>query len=897
MDDFEKNASVGMSEFSAPGTSVGGAESPEELSGEVDEFGSRAPSSTPFTPETTSAVGREYEVQDYLAGLAGGFNLGITDVIGAPVDLTNFIIKQGGLGSKNPLGGSNWIRQQMEGLLGPTPTGPDTPVGRVVHRVGRELGTAFVPAAGIAKVASKLPVAGVSTGGMVTKGILEPVAKAPALSAAGEVSAATGAGVGAGMSREIAPDNTAAEVTSQILGGIAGPTALVGATHTAGPMVAKTTKRLLSSFSTKAQNRAAERQLKKVLGGQLPEKAVAGLEEAEDLAKIAPGFDPSTAGATKSAALRQQQEGLERRAFGEELDSMVAKRASSEAAIEDFRGRQFEGVENDPELIVYEAADRVDVYLKSADKLIAKNLLDQGGLVRAKNPTLDKFSRGEWLRKEIDTARTNASLKMSIRLKELGLDDVDISEPFDAWQSEMVKKYGRGSRYQDVESIPGTIKRMSELRQNRRVIETLDDAGEPTTVSVADNVSFNDLKAIRERIVSETLKALSPFSPDKVKVRGLTLLKRDLDMFLKDIEPTLGEGYSTFRREYYENFVVPFERGAVYRIRRKDGTGDYRTSGEQVAQEFLRSQSTAKQFQENFGGDLSMQKAVLDSALDDMFDRATLNGVLDERKLESWVRKNDSVLNELPWLKNEVTSIETAQNNLWERQAALAQRRDFIGKKTLAKHLARFQEGALDEENVLGKALQTSKYMGELVSFLKKGKKGTSALESLQKNTWLKITDGTSEQILQDIDKYRKSLYILFDPAHVRAMERVSAMKGMMEFTAPPKGAERKARPLAALEDKLGANVPQAANRWWQAQIGKVGKFWYYADALRTMVYKKSQRHFEKLMKEGLYDRKVAMQLAADLEGANVKPDLRKLRRIASEPYRLGLTYLREDEE
>jgi hypothetical protein len=162
-----------------------------------------------------------------MAQAMSGVNEGIASTIGAPVDLMTGAINLGvrGVNSlagtdiptiNSPVGGS----QQVTAAMAPS-ISREAPQGmgqRFARRVGQELGASALPAGAIAGAASRGTSAlsrGVNQMGEAARGNL-------GLFAAGEAGGAVGAGVGAATAQEVAPDSPFAEITGQLLGGVAG---------------------------------------------------------------------------------------------------------------------------------------------------------------------------------------------------------------------------------------------------------------------------------------------------------------------------------------------------------------------------------------------------------------------------------------------------------------------------------------------------------------------------------------------------------------------------------------------------------------------------------------------------------------------------------------------------
>jgi len=284
--------------------------------------------------------------------------------------------------------------------------------------------------------------------------------------------------------------------------------------------------------------------------------------------------------------------------------------------------------------------------------------------------------------------------------------------------------------------------------------------------------------------------------------------------------------------------------------------------------------------------------ALQNSMLDDLAETATRDGVLDAKKLDAWKRWHKDVLNELPATKKTVSKIEAAQNSLWERQSQLARRKQGIGESALAKSLDRFSRGEVSGDKLLNDALSNHKKMGQLVNHVRRD---PLALETLKRTVWERISSGDSADILNSLAANEKSLQRLFGQEHLKNLNHVSSMKMMMERVPPPAGAEYIHKPLEGFETLTGMAVPQAATRYWAFMSGRVPKYYLAFDIAKASLYKKAQRHFDTLMKEALYDPRVAKEMAENVVQAKF-PE-KSAKRLGARLFALGLPYIDDTEK
>lgn len=163
------------------------------------------------------------------SALAGVNHDGIAQALGLPVDAVTGVLNMALRGVRSvggpdygqiedPVGGSASIRAIMDTAGVPNPA-PTTPGETFARRVGQEVGSAAATAG--------LPFAKVVQGaGSVGRSLARPATEAVQNSALGryaatEATAATGAGVGAALAENQAPDSQLAEVIGQLTGAVA----------------------------------------------------------------------------------------------------------------------------------------------------------------------------------------------------------------------------------------------------------------------------------------------------------------------------------------------------------------------------------------------------------------------------------------------------------------------------------------------------------------------------------------------------------------------------------------------------------------------------------------------------------------------------------------------------
>ena len=758
---------------------------------------------------------------------------------------------------------------------------PGTIPGKILGRTMEEVGASAAPGAALLRSARGVPVVkeGLSTGKRILQSFINPIKKAPGRAAAGELLASTTAGLGAGTAQTVFPDSPAAETWGQIIGGVTPGAATWGPVG----LGVRLTKKIISRFSSEVQKSGAREGIEKLLGGALTDSAYDKLKRAGAFGKKAPGFKPTIAEATGEPGLLATQREIERNAQGSFLSDITTRRQESLDAIETFANKSAPKGDLEPEYIVNTANNKIEAFGERVQKQIETTVQRQkdlgGGL-----QSIDRLSTGGEIRSGIEKARVKASTAMSIRAQELGISDIDLSDQFNEWTGLLKEKYAPVSRFEDMESVPNIYK---QLMRDKKAIDTALEAGKESIPS-----TFQDIKALRERITDDLIDSVGATNPNRRKVRFLTRLKKDVDGFVDSLDATLGEKYKQFRTEYFNEYVTPYESGVVFKVRSKDGTGFYKNYDETVADMFFGKQSGAKQYLANFSDNPEMMAAMEVSVLDNMQREVLKDGVVDGNKLAMWTKKYQDSLNELPTIKSKVTSISKAQGALDARLKQLAARKVSIENTALSKQIARYSKGEIPAAKVLSDALESPSRMLLLKSFIKNDE---AAIGSLKKFAWDKAIQGTPDAISEYVRSHRKTLIMLFGPEHFQNIDDVVSMRKMLAITDTPKGKAYIPGPLDKIEEAIGMPIPQIATRIYAFKTGRLSTSYLIPEILRNVVYKKGIRHAEALFREALYDPNVAKEMAeaVRIRGMPIKRANRLQGRLAA----LGLPYIDREEQ
>lgn len=794
---------------------------------------------------------------EYATGAIGGFNVGLTNLAGVPVDLATMGLNLiPGVDIQQPFGGSESIRRGMNVIGDFFPEPPPTAGGRFAARVGEELGAAALPSTailGAARGVPKLAQMGQGLRQRLGQAFFDPIRRAPGLAAAGEAVAATGAGVGAATAQQVFPGNKTAEMFGQVFGG------LTPALLAQMPSVKATqfVRWLIGKFSAETAAKEGAQAVQKALSDELTMEAERLLREADVLRKEMPGFDPSLGEATGSPAMLATQRSLEAAATGGELEQLAARRALSETAVEGYAARQAPVADEGPDFIIDTAnqqimdlrarADIEDVAVAAGRRRVAEGL-----------PIADKPTIGEGIRTKILDARNAASLKMTALANKLGINTEDVTAPFDTWRKTILAELTPVSEFSDIAGLSAVRKALTRTRPKEEITPILGPDGRP--LPRTETTNFQDVRAVRERLGDAIRDALGSATPNRKVVRSLIQARKSLDRFMA----TLADGdpsgrLKEFNAAYFNEYIKPFEAGTVFKVRMRDGRGFYRTTDEKVADAFWQpgNVSAARQYKALFGADPEANAALEAVALDSLRNAAVRDGVIKPNLFESWVRRHLSLLDEFPGIKRKVSGIEQADQALIARQGAVNTRRQLIEDQVLTRELNAYAGAAKTSEQVIEAAVRDSRKMAQLVRTLKEGP--AEALDALRRNIWDRALEGDIPGFLA---ANADSLGALFTPAHIKSLNAIASARAMHARIPPPRGAGYKPVPLAGVESAIGQGIPQIGSRIFAFKSGRMQKGYLVLDTFMRGLRGRAQTSAEDLFRVALYDPEIAKAMA-----------------------------------
>jgi len=529
-----------------PGESVVQSRTDEPGSGSGEERdGQESDGATPDFPGEDVDSDSSTLVES-LGSAAFGFNRGLANVAGLPVDALNAAAGLVGLEAEEPILGSKNLKGMLA-EIGAAPAVGEETEQPFLARVGEEFGAASVPFGALGSIARTS-----RQGGRLLGPVLQSFRAKPGRNAGVEATSATGAGTAAATAQQVDPGNEEAEVAAQLFGGLASPAAIFSRS---GPETARKVRRTLSTFTPKGAEREAARQLRQVVRD--PKGAAQRLEGEAD--------------AVEGAALTPAQETQDPGLLALER-SLIRRSAEVEQRFDDLARQTQQALRNEGTQISGDVpVERTREFLQERQQRL-KDLLDARTTVATQNAqnrlselegTPSRGELGRVAREEFEKALNDASRQ----------------------EQELF------ARVNEEASAPTTNAKQaleSELAARRKADDPADLPDFVTRTLSGDNPTFGDtenlgeLQSFRSRLLRSIRGERASEAPNRNKIRILENVQRGVldDMAEAADETTeVGQDLQTaldFSRQLNEKF----RQGPVGRLLNFERSG-----GEQVAPE------------------------------------------------------------------------------------------------------------------------------------------------------------------------------------------------------------------------------------------------------------------------------------------------------------------------
>ncbi len=813
---------------------------------------------------------------DYAQGTTGGINRGIAAALGAPVDLMSAAIEFVGVPQPGePVLGSQWFKDvfsKMEDLAGVTPgsmtsKGPDTPAGRILTRVGEEIGAGMVPG-GLAAKGPKIAQAAIPKGGIkeLVRNVFTNTAGKPVAGIlAAETAALTGAGAGAGLAREIAPDSMAGEIIGQLFGGTA-------AAFAPSVVSAKLGSRLMSKFSPEAQRQVATETASKFIQGDMTTEALERLDDSARLIDEIPGFKPTTAERAGTPGLLEAQKQLEKRA----TPAAVKRRQTSEAAIGRYAGAKAPKAENDLEYVVDTARQQVDDVRGDLARDIDDVAERQVRLAERHAPPGDPLDAGTRIRQALEGRYGEEQQLFTQYADEAGLNDEAFSIEFDEMRDALKDAYESASKFvaEEGEALAPPSQAVSRILKGD------------------DVQSLPALLEIRSDIARELRLLETQGTPDSKALRGLRVMKKAFDDQLEEAieqsgDPEMIDRFRDFNQRYRNDIVELFKDGPSRQVLRKTGAGTYVTPDEKVAEAYFRPGhvSAANQFNKVFKDDPMARAALRDTVLDSLNKAVVRDGRIKPEALQNWMGRHRTVLDEFPGIRDEISNTVELQDDLVRRAKELDDRQKMVQKRLLTRRVDSFTRGTIQPDRLLDDAVQKPQLMRELVESVKGS---PEALAGLRRAVWDKVEVMEPGSIADYLDKHAGSLDQVLSPKHRESLRIIDGARSLLAQTPTPTPDVSVPTIRSSFINKFGIAPDMLANRIHTLNTGRSEKSYVVTNVLFNIFGRKQQEVLDDVMRKVLYEPQVAADLAQSIKTGQVSGPVAQ--RLGARWFALGIT-------
>lgn len=784
------------------------------------------------------------------------FNRGVYATANAPTALAN--LAMGGIDKIAEQFGGNVdyrFKRPLEAIapeldaVPMTVPEPKTRAGEFAGVVGEYTGANVLPAAGVMAAAPKvaaLTQGSQKIGGQLANSMARSITNAPGKAASGELAATLGAGTGAAIGRSASDGNPAAEFIGATLGGMAAPFAPM-----ASPMYwgRKGYQYVKPKLSKENIDRTVNNSFSKHLKKNLTPDAIENVKRTQDIQKDIPDYKPSAAEATESPALMATQEAFERSMAGDALNQAVKRRASNKSAALAARDRLRPVSRLTPDAAFRSQTSRLNRTqtrigdaledLNRREFMIGENLQSGGR----------RNVQGSTIRDELINERARVKEEMSITANEMGLNDDAALFDFGSAKDPLKQSVQPRSKLADRSAIPN------------RILSDIDVMG--------DNASIVDMMELRSRIGADIREAKSTPSGQK-RVPYLERLKASVDeqtdaMIARTEDPGLADRLREFRDMYRRDYIEPFETGAAGQVLRKDIDGMYRVNDEEVAKQFFKgwNQTASEQFQRVFKNSPAAQRAISDVAIDDLYNSAATDGILDPMKMESWARQNRGVIADFPEIRSRLSNTQKAISEIAARRKVLKQRQKAVEQTALARDLKRINDpvtGVTGDSIIDGAISPNPGQMQNIARMLK----GEEARNALAGRVWDRVINDKNPA--QFFEANKASIEVALGPEKAKSAYRIAEALRKNSLMRKIEGQAIDPNPVGDVEAILGSSFASIGSKLYQARVGFASPRYVVMDlASRTFRHMTGQRAIAALQ-EAIYDPEVAIIMAKTIQ-------------------------------
>jgi hypothetical protein len=650
-----------------------------------------------------------------------GFNIGARNLMGMPVDIVNWTLRQAGAPvSERPFMGSEFLKDYF-----PEKVEPRGGIERALQAGGEGAAYALAPQAGLEIMAARAaaPLIKSAPTGVTAKETAQKLfgaRQSGSLPATAEnIALNVGAGAGAQTAGEMVESKY--RPLAELVGGVAGGGAsqLVTEGVKAVPQLFTGLYRYLEpSFGSEAQRRVASRKLAE--GATSPARSLDILENEPGV--IVPGSRPTTFEMTGDTGLGQ----LQRKAETQSPEPFIQRQGEQAVAREEaLSGVAPEGAPTEVSRLLRQQLDAFDQSetqaAQQAEARVRTIIERMGGDVTPEDA-------GRIMREELQRAKTAARDERS-RLYNL----IDPDQRLNAVSTglrETSARIAAESADPLAKPLEGELKAIVEVASGvgdvipfntlRQFDTRISDAMRAELMSNGETNTYRQLKMMKDGVmdaINNAVENQQRYEAGAVASGSMssadTLEQRLRSQWGVGEASPRGAGEPNLRPENVaaldaakaaqKTYAGTFREGPVGEVLRPGKSqGQYKKQFDaEVGPTFFRKGNTGAQAMEAFqrasannpGADQAMREYIVTSMLRETVDPRT--GLIDEKSFNTWRRKHESALSAVPQIDRLFTSVADASRNATEIAAAARSRIEQAQRSAFSKII-----GANDAETV-----------------------------------------------------------------------------------------------------------------------------------------------------------------------------------------------------
>lgn len=787
-------------------------------------------------------------------------------------------------------------------------------VGRVGEEVGSNL--PFMGAAQkAAPVISELAETGTNVVQRAFGNLAKGVTQTPGRATVGETVATVGSGTGAATAQEIAPGNRLAEMGGQLAGGVGVPLifTLTGAVATknivsrliakygknaisattgsippesaqkiqqalgsipmVGPRTAKTFKQIVEE-SNKLATQTARKKVRDELAALAGKEFQPNVIRAGEVESAVPGTQLSIGQRTQNPYVMMRELDMQKYMTPAEVMAMHTRFTNNDKALQKFVWSKRPQSDLSPEYII-----------KSIDGSITSERLQTEELVKMANeqqqqlaeslPDINLADIGKRLRELQISYREKAQADLAEMRESLGLNEVDLSAPFNDWRNAVVQKYqGRAYTEADLGSVLNYLQKVGKPNVAEQM--AMKETDTPFVIT------WDDLQFMDQQLGDAWRSARAGEAPNFAKARAIAEMQKDVTSFMDSLDSQLGANYTQYKTAYREKLIEPFRDKAAFEVTARNGRGFYKTYDEEVASSYFYPGgiSDIRKFKQIYGDDSDANRALEAVVLDDLRNSAVVDGVINKTRLNTWLNNHESVLRETPAIKDKVSTVQRANEFIVERQKDLNNRLREINDQKLSRIIKSVNRLELTPEGGIAQMLRDPRLMQK--AWDKMDGKGK---EALRRHVWDSVIDQDGDKIQQFIQSNADALSVIYDDRAMENLLMLGDAKHIIDLIPKPALPKMEFSPSAELERTIGMSLPVLGSRLQALNTGRASKTWVMADALGRFTRGHSEQDIINAWKEAIWDPK----LAEEIVEFSIKPTRAKAKRLHTRFFLLGI--------